>query len=145
MKSNFFDLVLLPVLIVFFGVLQANRGQRRFRLWLAGWLCVMASFLLWIPQGQGPLAYLSLEAGRLVMLLLGCLLFVFSFGADNLSSRALATKLAMISIAPSVIMVGTTYGYHQPGYLALCILGGEAVAVYIAWCVLGRKSAALPW
>ena len=145
MRSNFFDLVLLPVLIVFFGVLQASRPQRRFRLWLAGWLCVMASFILWLPQGQGPHEILWLEAGRLVMLLLGCLLFVFSFGADNISSRSLAAKLAVISIAPAALMICTTYGYHQPVYITLCILGGEAIAVYIAWCVLGRKSSALPW
>lgn len=105
----------------------------------------MASFLFWLPQGQGPHIYLWLEAARLVMLLLGCLLFVFSFGAEHISSRALAAKLAIISIAPIVLMVSITYGYHQPGYIATCLLGGEAIAVYIAWCVLGRKSSAMPW
>ncbi|HEY9137640.1 MAG TPA: EAL domain-containing protein [Terriglobus sp.] len=145
MRSSFFDLVLLPVLIVFFGVLQASRPQRRFRLWLAGWICVMLSFLLWLPQGQGPHEILWMEAGRLLMLLLGGLLFVFSFGADTISSRALAVKLSVIIIAPAIVLAGSTYGLHQPGYIAACILLGEAIAIYIAWCILGRQSSALPW
>lgn len=145
MRGNLFDLLLLPVLVIFFGVLQASRPQRRFRLWLAGWISILASFLIWLPQSHQLVASPLLESLRLILLFVGGLLFVFSFAADGISPRALSLKLAMITLPPAIVAVGTTYGFQQPGYIFACIVAGEAIAIYIAWCVLGRKSPAFPW
>jgi hypothetical protein len=56
MKGPAVELVLLLLLVLFFGIQQRSRPQRYFRFWFVGWLLVLLSYVhggvCWRRPGQ---------------------------------------------------------------------------------------------
>lgn len=79
MQGSWINLVLLGLLITFFGVQQRNRPQLYFRFWFVGWLLIFFSFVSNELTFSNPKASLINELCRLDTVFLGGAAFVISF------------------------------------------------------------------
>lgn len=139
MRGNLFDIVLLPVLIISFAVIQARRPQRQNRLWLAGWICVMVSFLVWMPVVGGTLDTV-LDGIRLEFLVAGVLLFISALVPKTIP----AWKMAALLAAPTLVIAFCELHVQQRAAFIPVVVCGELITVWIAWDRL-KKHASLPW
>jgi diguanylate cyclase (GGDEF)-like protein/PAS domain S-box-containing protein len=98
------DIVLLGLLVIFFGLQQRTRPQLYFRYWFAGWIMVFLSFLAWafnfIPRSNEALAHTI----KLECLLVGGLAFLLSFVVRHrLERRAVSTGL-LVALPASLLL-----------------------------------------
>lgn len=129
MQANLFDLALLSVLILFFGILQAHRPQRRYRMWLCAWILVMCSLLVYLPKEIKTGWQLAQECIRVDLLVLGGLIFLFSFVGRQTTVRRLVRDVALLS-APAFLVLNTLSIAPQHTWLCLgVLLAGEAVVL----------------
>lgn len=139
MRGNLFDVVLLPVLIVSFAVIQARRPQRQNRLWLCGWIAVMASFLVWMPVAGGTLSTV-LDCVRLEFLVAGILLFISALVPETLPAGTMAALL----LAPTLVIALFGLGVQRNLVMIPVVLGGELLSAWVARDRL-RKHPSSPW
>ena len=99
MQGSIVDLVLLALLIVFFGLQQRGRPQLLFRFWFTGWVLVFLSVLLWNFRVLSPHLVWLQEQVRLDSLLLGGMAFVLSFLARGGRVRPTLT-MGVVTCAP---------------------------------------------
>jgi diguanylate cyclase (GGDEF)-like protein/PAS domain S-box-containing protein len=96
------DIVLLGLLVVFFGIQQRSRPQLYFRYWFAGWILVFLSFLAWEVKFMTPMYLTVTHAAKLVCLLFGGLAFLLSFvvrAGRGLKTAALGLLVAVPACA----------------------------------------------
>ena len=83
MQGPVVDLVLLMLLVLFFGLQQRRRPQIYFRFWFAGWILVFFSYVVWTVQDvPEPLVRVQ-NAVCFDFLLLGVLTFIVSLVASE--------------------------------------------------------------
>ncbi|WP_212733173.1 putative bifunctional diguanylate cyclase/phosphodiesterase [Terriglobus roseus] len=116
-------------MILFFGILQAHRPQRGYRMWLCAWVLVMCSLLVYLPKDLPAGWQLAQECIRVDLLVLGGLIFLFSFLGRKTSRKRLERDIALLS-APAFLILNTLW--ISPQHVWLCmtvILLGEGVVV----------------
>jgi diguanylate cyclase (GGDEF)-like protein/PAS domain S-box-containing protein len=132
-RGNIFHLVLLSVLILFFGVLQARRPQRIYRLWLFAWIMVMASLLVWMPPVHSAALLLAQECFRVDLLVCGGVLFLLSFAnTREISVRRLAGYTVLLVVSPFLVLDLISVHAGPRPLLTVLILIGEAAAIWVA-------------
>jgi diguanylate cyclase (GGDEF)-like protein/PAS domain S-box-containing protein len=102
------DIVLLALLVTFFGIQQRSRPQLYFRFWLAGWILVLCSFLAWGVRSLTPHAdhlRASLQTDALV---LGGLAFVLSFLVHTASERK-TLLVGMLVAIPACALIHSSH------------------------------------
>jgi diguanylate cyclase (GGDEF)-like protein/PAS domain S-box-containing protein len=101
MKGPAVELVLLLLLVLFFGIQQRSRPQRYFRFWFVGWLLVLLSYVAAQLQLEHPAWGRVLEASRTDLVLAGALTFLMSFVAadERLMRTALRGCLVGVPVA----------------------------------------------
>jgi diguanylate cyclase (GGDEF)-like protein len=104
LEAPLVDLVLLGLLVTFFGIQQRSRPQLYFRFWFAGWILVFSSFLAWQMRLLTP-HLASLRHGlQLDFLLLGGFAFLLSFLVERgriawqVTSASAAAALGCLTI-----------------------------------------------
>lgn len=104
MQGPVFDILLLLLMILFFGIHQRNRPQLYFRFWFIGWLLELCSFAVWeVPLTHGP-AFLLQKSVRYDLVLCAGLAFAMSFLVTP--ERQRKTVLLAVTIAvPSCVGV----------------------------------------
>ncbi len=103
MEGPLVDMVLLGLLVTFFGIQQRRRSQPYFRFWFAGWILIFFSFLFWEARSAVPLLAAHREALRTDTLYLGGLAFLLSFVVrPNKSVRT--ALLGLIVAAPACVL-----------------------------------------
>jgi diguanylate cyclase (GGDEF)-like protein/PAS domain S-box-containing protein len=142
-RGNIFDLVLLSVLILFFGVLQARRPQRSYRLWLLAWLMVMASLLVWMLPIQNAALLVAQECVRIDLVLCGGVLFLLSFANTQENSvREVTWYTVLLAVSP-ILLNNLIDAHLAPRLLFIgLILIGEAAAIWVAELTIVRKNVA---
>ena len=96
MQGPIVDLVLLMLLILFFGLQQWRRPQIYFRFWFAGWVFVFLSYAAWAMQGRLESPVALQNAISFDFLLLGVLTFLMSqVVKENGLQRVIVSGLAM--------------------------------------------------
>ncbi len=141
MQGSSVNLVLLGLLITFFGVQQRNRPQLYFRFWFAGWILIFLSFVTYELNFSNPLASTINELFRLDTLFLGGAAFVLSFvvkGGKLLRPMLLSAAVTVTGcLAIDLSVVG-----HLPFWL-LCIFivigQGASIVANLALPVRWRR------
>ena len=97
------DIVLLVLLVLFFGLQQRSRPQLYFRFWFAGWLLVLVSFLNWPlhPAWQ----HLAAAQGLIGLdaMYLGGLAFLLSLLAEDAHAQTVRAALA-VSVPACILL-----------------------------------------
>ena len=79
MDGPLVDIVLLGLLVIFFGIQQRSRPQLYFRYWFAGWIMVFLGFLAWEFKFIYPGRHILVQTLKLEFLLAGGQAFLLSF------------------------------------------------------------------
>jgi diguanylate cyclase (GGDEF)-like protein/PAS domain S-box-containing protein len=142
-RGNLFDIVLLPVLIVFFGFLQAQRPLRQYRLWLSGWLLVLMSFVVWVWPVESPGRALLLECIRIDFLICGGAVFMASSVPQGLSLRRLVVSMSAVCLFLCLLANLTVADMGAPLLLAVLICLAEGMGIWMAGALLGDSTSAV--
>ncbi len=79
MQGPVFDILLLLLLILFFGLHQRSRPQLYFRFWFAGWLLVLGSYVVWEFAPAAGMSNAVENVLRYDLLVLSGIAFTMSF------------------------------------------------------------------
>jgi diguanylate cyclase (GGDEF)-like protein/PAS domain S-box-containing protein len=109
MKGPAVELVLLLLLVLFFGIQQRGRPQRYFRFWFVGWLLVLLSYVAAQLQWLHPAWGRVLEAARTDLVLAGALTFLMSFMAGDERFRQTALRGCMVGIPVALLFNGELF------------------------------------
>jgi len=139
MQGPIVDLVLLMLLILFFGLQQWRRPQIYFRFWFAGWVFVFLSYAAWAMQGRLESPVALQNAISLDFLLLGVLTFLMSqVVKENGLQRVIVSGLAMA--AATMVIVDTQEFLVIPRVvLGAGVVLCEGVAITIAHLLLPAR------
>ncbi|MBS1815378.1 MAG: GGDEF domain-containing protein [Acidobacteria bacterium] len=96
MRGTLFDLILLPLITLCFGLLQARRSERRFRYWLFGWIFILAGIAAWGFKGSHHWTNFQ-DHLRLDVLIAGPLCFLLSFLPPDTSWRKAITYASILA------------------------------------------------
>lgn len=130
MRSPLIDLVLLALLVLFFGIQQRNRPESFFRIWLTGWLFVLASVAVWEWQGIHPYHASLFECLRLDSLVIGSVCFSFSFVSMRRHDPRIVRFGILISVWAALAIDMATLGYIRPAALLVPIVCGNVSGLF---------------
>jgi diguanylate cyclase (GGDEF)-like protein/PAS domain S-box-containing protein len=139
MQGPVVDLVLLMLLILFFGLQQRRRPQIYFRFWFVGWIFVFLSYLVWAVQGRLTNVVPLQNAVCFDCLMVGTLTFLMSLVAkEHGPKRVILCGLAMGAAA--MLVVDTQEFLAIPRLaLAVGVLLAECVAFAVAYMLLPER------
>ena len=120
MQGSWINLVLLGLLITFFGVQQRNRPQLYFRFWFAGWILIFLSFVSVEINFANPKLNLVNELFRLDTVFLGGAAFVVSFVVKG--GKLLRPLLLCMAVTIPGCLVMDLAAVGQPPYWLMCVL-----------------------
>ena len=133
MQGPIVDLVLLILLILFFGVQQRRRPQIYFRFWFVGWIFVFMSYVVWAVQGAPPSLVHLQNAVCFDFLLLGVLTFTLSLLATEHSLRKIVLSGLAIAAAAMILVDTQEFVVVPRLLLAAGVFIAEGVAFYVAY------------
>jgi diguanylate cyclase (GGDEF)-like protein/PAS domain S-box-containing protein len=138
MQGPAIDLVLLALLILFFGTLQRGRPQPIYRFWFAGWILVFLSYALREVRFAHPVAQRLQDAAGFDLLLAGVLTFLMSFLATEKRLRRTVLLGLFIGI-PAVLVFDIQQGSKVPAAgLILAVVLWQGYGVYAVRRLLPR-------
>ena len=122
-------ILLLVLLVVFFGVQQRSRPQLYYRFWFVGWVCILMSYAVWMLPFDRQHVPPFQEALRFDLLYVGALAFLKSFLASTRSTRRTAWSALSIAL-PAIVGFDLQQMAQMPKWLLLLgILLGQAAAI----------------
>jgi diguanylate cyclase (GGDEF)-like protein/PAS domain S-box-containing protein len=139
MQGPVVDLVLLMLLILFFGLQQRRRPQIHFRFWFAGWIFVFLSYVVWAVQGAFSKLVPLQNAVCFDFLLLGVLTFLMSLVAKEHALRRVVLSGLAIGAAAMVIVDTQEFIVIPREILAIGVLLSQGVAFSVAYALLPRQ------
>jgi len=133
------DIVLLGLLVTFFGIQQRSRPQLYFRLWFAGWILVLVSFLAWELRLVTPLFVSIRHMIKLDSLYIGGLAFLLSFVIRQ--GRGLQAFLIGLSVALPACVLFEISDDRVPHFrmVFLFILVLETAFIHMTFTLLPRQ------
>jgi diguanylate cyclase (GGDEF)-like protein/PAS domain S-box-containing protein len=145
MRGPVADLVLLALVVAFFGVQQRRRTEAYFRFWLWGWVLVLASMIVAQFMPGDPGARIVQQSLSRVVLACGGLAFVFSFVAKQRKGRISALQSTLVAVP---IFFGLdillTHAHARMTLIAI-IVAGELVAAALTWASMNGRRGWLLW
>jgi diguanylate cyclase (GGDEF)-like protein/PAS domain S-box-containing protein len=133
MQGPVSDLVLLTLLVLFFGLQQWRRPQADFRFWFAGWIFILVGYFLWaVGEAHAPLPRLE-NALCFDFTMLGIIAFVFSAVAKDYGvRRALFAGLAVTPATMAMVDIQDFLPVPRVE-LAVGLLLGECVVLAVTY------------
>jgi diguanylate cyclase (GGDEF)-like protein/PAS domain S-box-containing protein len=132
LRGNLFDLALLFVLILFFGLLQAQRPQRGHRMWLGAWAMVLISFLAYASNQSSEGLRLLQECVRVDFLICGGVMFLSSFVRRKSPFRRKIFHLACLAVPPCLMLNLMAAGVGGPLLYSGIIMVAELMVLWLA-------------
>ncbi len=120
MEGPLVDIVLLGLLVIFFGIQQRSRPQLYFRLWFAGWIFVFVSFLLWEFRISSPQLASFRELLRIDSLFLGGMAFLLSLIVRE--RQLFKAFLTSLSVAVPACILSRLVADQTTSFVSLFIL-----------------------
>ena len=145
MQGPAVDLVLLAMLILFFGIQQRSRPQPYYRFWFAGWIFVFVGYAVEDLRVVQPILLHLQDAVSFDLLLLGELTFLMSLLASVKGLRR--AVLTGVFVGVPVVLV---FNYMQiarvpAAVLALAVLAWEGYGASLARKLLPEEWKASRW
>jgi diguanylate cyclase (GGDEF)-like protein/PAS domain S-box-containing protein len=145
MQGPIVDVVLLLLLILFFGVQQRTRPQIHFRFWFVGWIFVFCGYAVW-AVGTVPPHWVPVQnAACFDFMLLGALTFLLSLVAMGERLRKVVQVGAAIGIVNVLIIDAQGFVTVPKMVLVLSVLLWQADGFYIAYKLLPREWTRTRW
>lgn len=118
------NLVLLGLLILFFGLQLRGRKEQPYSGWLQGWLLFFLSYVIFYTMPYMPTWHRALEMGRTDALTLGLSSFLLSFLQRKTKWRRMFLLSALI-VGPQLLVANLQLLYPTPiwPYEVLTLLG----------------------
>jgi diguanylate cyclase (GGDEF)-like protein/PAS domain S-box-containing protein len=132
------DIVLLALLVAFFGIQQRSRPQRYFRFWFAGWILVLCSFLVWSFRALAPHTSHLRSALRSEVLFLGGLAFFLSFVVENASERKTLLLGLLVAFPAGALMYFSHLATDPLWLLASFSMLFEAAMLHLIFTLVPR-------
>jgi diguanylate cyclase (GGDEF)-like protein/PAS domain S-box-containing protein len=132
MQGPIVDIVLLLLLILFFGLQQRSRSQQIYRFWFGGWTAVVCSYALWELKLTSPLAISFQEALRYDLSLAGLLIFLVSFVIHERQLKR--TILECLYVGIPVVLVIDAQAF-------VAVPRGVTMAAVVLWELCGIRAA----
>lgn len=146
MQGPVVDVVLMLLLILFFGIQQRTRPQIRFRFWFVGWILVFLGYAVWAVEGVPPRLVPLQNAICFDFMLLGTLTFLMSLLATEQRLRKMMqVGVATIGIVNVLIIDAQQFVTVPKAVLVLAILLCQGDGFYIAYRLLPREWARTRW
>jgi diguanylate cyclase (GGDEF)-like protein/PAS domain S-box-containing protein len=121
-KGTVIEVVVLMLLILTFGMQQRHRPQVYFRLWLIGWIFVLAAYLIWsLPVPPGLMADRQ-DAVRYNLLFFGVLCFLASFEYRSFSWKRTLQGMALLAVPAGVTFYMVLLHHRIAGVLATAVV-----------------------
>jgi diguanylate cyclase (GGDEF)-like protein/PAS domain S-box-containing protein len=136
MQGPIVDLVLLMLLILFFGLQQWRRPQIYFRFWFVGWIFVFLSYAVWAIGTGAEMVGRAQSVVCYDFLLLGVLCFVMSLVAKEHSLRRIVLSGLALAAAGMVVVNTQEFVVVPKLALALGVILTEGVAYSIAYTLV---------
>lgn len=140
MQNTLLDILVLGLLVLLFGSIYRTQRTLRLRYWIAGWLLILAHFVLQLPNLKpgfwdnfaGALSVISLVAGG------SCFLLASStVGTGRQPERWLPTVLVVPVIA---FVCAEVYGVTSiAGLCVLFVLFEAGILYFTVHCWQGRR------
>jgi diguanylate cyclase (GGDEF)-like protein/PAS domain S-box-containing protein len=138
MQGPAVDIVMLLLLILFFGIQQRNLPEKHYRYWFVGWIFVLLSYLTWELRIASPMLSALQEAVRFDLLLLGELTFLLSFVATQRRVWRTVFKGMAIGV-PAVLVLNLSQFMPVPYWLlVLVVILWQVEGMYAAYVLLPR-------
>lgn len=131
-QTLFLNIVVLSFFVLIFGSIYRRRRSERLRLWIAGWLCAVAHFilLLWQPVSQQASRWLSLSSTSALMLCGICFIISAKSIENSQGRRIVAAGLIVPILALTTCMALEVRSLGM--YLTLD-LAGQAAGIVLLW------------
>ncbi|MGA7155859.1 MAG: diguanylate cyclase [Acidobacteriaceae bacterium] len=139
MQGPVVDLVLLMLLILYFGLQQWRRPQLYFRFWFAGWIFVFLSYVVWAVEVVPAQMVRIQNAVCFDFLLMGVLTFVMSLVAREYGLRRVVLSGLAIGVAAMVIVDTQEFIVIPRLVLGAAVLLAEGVAFSVAYTLLPKR------
>ncbi|MGO4209952.1 diguanylate cyclase [Terriglobus sp. YAF25] len=128
MRQELFDLIMVPLMTFFFAALQKGRPQRRYRLWLAGWLLELTSMAIWEWEQISHISTPVIETVRIWAIVFAGIAFLLSFGQKDLTFRQLCSFGLALSVPACLGILLINNGTARKWMIVVLIVGGEVLA-----------------
>jgi diguanylate cyclase (GGDEF)-like protein/PAS domain S-box-containing protein len=139
MQGQAVDLVLLLLLILFFGIQQRSRPQIYYRFWFVGWIFVFLGYAVWaVREVQPDLVHLQ-DAACFDFLLLGVLTFLTSLVAKAHQLQKAVLAGVAIGAANVLVINMQQFGSIPRVLLVLMTLLWQGQGFYLAYVLLPRR------
>jgi diguanylate cyclase (GGDEF)-like protein/PAS domain S-box-containing protein len=145
MRGPVVDLVLLSLIVAFFGVQQRRRPEAYFRFWVAGWVLVLTSIVVWEFNLHDAHARIIQESIREALLACGGLAFVFSFVAKQRKGRMSMLQGFLIAVPLCLGMDLIVTEAHGRAVLIAIVVAGEILSAAVSWVSAKERGGWLLW
>ena len=145
MQGPIVDVVLMLLLILFFGLQQRTRPQIHFRFWFVGWILIFLGYAVWAVVGVRPRLVPLQNAVCFDFMLLGTLTFLVSLLATEQRLRKMVQVGIAIGVVNVLIINAQQFVTVPKVVLVLAILLWHGDGFYIAHRLLPREWARTRW
>lgn len=140
MQGPISDLVLLTLLVLFFGLQQWRRPQADFLFWFAGWIFILLGYLVWALDEAHASASSLQNAVCFDFVLMGVLAFVLSVTAKEYGVRlAVLSGLAVGPLAMAMVNVQDFMAVPRAA-LGLWVVLGQGVVLVLTYRLLAQRT-----
>jgi len=139
MRGPVVDIVVLSLLILFFGTQQYSRPQKYYRLWFIGWIFILLSYAVWAPVlTAAPMEHLQ-EVVRYDLVLAGTLAFLLSFLAAREGLWRGVAKGLLIGV-PTVLALDAVEFVAVPRtVLMIAVVGWGAYSLRAGYVLIPKQ------
>ncbi|MGC9199664.1 MAG: diguanylate cyclase [Acidobacteriaceae bacterium] len=140
MQGPISDLVLLTLLVLFFGLQQWRRPQADFLFWFAGWIFIFLGYLVWAMDEAHASASSLQNVLCFDFVLMGVLAFVLSGAAKEYGvRRAVLSGLAVGPLAMAMVNIVDFVDVPRAA-LAVFVVVGQSIVFVVAYRLLSRET-----
>ena len=139
MNGPLADVVRFGLLVLFLWAQQRIRPQRYLRYWLAGWISIFASYLVWGWGGLTPLGLEMQNALGFNFMLVGVLAFLLAMLPSWRRSRKMMFVGLAIGVVSVLIIDALAFVAVPKWLLVVMILAWQGDGVYLASRLLKGK------
>ena len=133
------DIILLSLVILFFGVQQRHRPEVIFKFWLAGWVLVLTRMLVGLRSFAIPAHPILREAICQDALYCGALCFVLSFLSEDNRRRKTLLCGVMVAVPACLAIQLVIAGNPAPVALLFLLVTVQILAVAAAFILVPKR------
>lgn len=140
MRGPVVDIVMLALLILFFGRQQNSRPQKYYRMWFVGWVFILLSYAVWEPVVTAPMVLRLQDVIRYDLVLAGSLSFLVSFLATRERLWAVMAKGLLVGVPAIMALDSLEFLVVPKAVMVIVVLGWQAYGIRAAYLLIPQ-----PW